>query len=78
MDEEINLTIPEPDEDIEDEGGLVQVGERDREEQEKINKKYAYLCRPPLDPNFDEKSVLEIMSVDVDYYLYRCKQPSLE
>ncbi len=71
MDEEVPLGR-EPDSDIEDEGGLVQVGEKDREEQEKINKKYAYLCRPPVDPKFTEESTLEIMSVDVDYYLHKC------
>ena len=73
MDEEV-VNAPEPDSDIEDEGGTVHVGEKDLEEREKINKKYAYLCRPPVDLKFNEDSVLEIMSVDVDYYLYRCNE----
>ena len=73
MEEEHVEYNPEQYEDIEDEGDFVQVGEKDREEQEKIKSKYAHLCRPPVDPNFSEKDVFEMMSIDVDYYLHKCK-----
>ena len=55
-----------------DEAQGLEVRDQDREEQQKIKSKFAYLCRPPVDPHFySEKLPLIFMQTDVDYYLFK-------
>lgn len=56
-------------EDYEDEGQVLEVKQKDIEEQKKIKSKFSYLCRPAVDPNFNQNSDLIFMQTDVDYYL---------
>lgn len=58
-------------EDHEDEGFYAEVKQQDREEKNKIESKFSYLSRPPVDPSFDGSSPLIFMQIDVDYYLHR-------
>ena len=60
-------------EDNEDEGFFMDVKAQDREEQAKIQSKFAYLCRPPVDPSFNEQTSFTFMQIDVDYYFNKGK-----
>ena len=56
-------------EDAEDEGQILDVGQHEREEANKIKSKFSYLCRPAVDPMFfNESTPLVFMQTDVDYY----------
>ena len=70
--EEVNNYDPNQFDDIEDDGELVQIDENDRIEQEKIKSKFHYLSRPSA-AHFTDKSQLEMMAIDIDYYHHRCK-----
>lgn len=68
IEDEGQAAYVEPD-DIEDEAQEVIVQEKDLKEIEQIQKKYAHLCRPPVDPSFSSKDSLIFMQTDVDYYM---------
>jgi len=56
-------------EDADDEGQILEIGQREREEANKIKSKFSYLCRPAVDPMaFNETTPLVFMQTDVDYY----------
>ncbi len=56
-------------EDAEDEGQILEVGQKEREEANKIKSKFSYLCRPSVDPSFNESTDFIFMQTDVDYYI---------
>ena len=56
-------------EDADDEGQILEVGQKEREEANKIKSKFSYLCRPAVDPSFNESTDFIFMQTDVDYYI---------
>jgi len=56
-------------EDAEDEAQILEVGQKEREEANKIKSKFSYLCRPAVDPSFNESTDFIFMQTDVDYYI---------